>query len=80
VVIGVLDMHGKPEEAAAIADFERVGSVAHGELDLDAVLGRRPQVVVVDDLAHANPAGSRHPKRWNDVDEILARASTSSPP
>jgi len=71
VVIGVLDMHGKPEEALAIADFERAGSAVHGELDLDAVLRRRPRVVLIDDLAHANPSGSRHPKRWSDVDEIL---------
>src|SRR5688572_4092904 len=71
VVIGVLDMHGKPEEARAIADFERAGSAGHGELDLDAVLRRRPQVVLIDDLAHANPPGSRHPKRWSDVEEIL---------
>lgn len=72
VVVGVIDMHGKPEEAAAIAGFEGVGSAPHGELDLDAVLRRRPQVVLVDDLSHSNPPGSRHPKRWNDVDEILA--------
>src|SRR6187431_1256440 len=72
VVVGVIDMHGKPEEAAAIAGFEGVGSLPHGELDLDAVLRRRPQVVLVDDLAHSNPAGSRHPKRWSDVDELLA--------
>ena len=71
VVIGVLDMHGKPEEARAMADFERVGTAARGELDLDAVLRRRPQVVLVDDLAHPNPAYSRHPKRWSDVEEIL---------
>ena len=49
VVVGVIDMHGKPEEAAAIAGFEGVGSLPHGELDLDAVLRRRPQVVLVDD-------------------------------
>ena len=72
VVVGVIDMHGKPEEAAAVAGFEGVGSAPHGELDLDAVLKRRPQVVLVDDLSHPNPPGSRHPKRWNDVDEILA--------
>jgi two-component system sensor histidine kinase KdpD len=71
VVIGVVDMHGKPQEAEAIAGFEIVGSAAHGELDLDAVLRRRPQVVVIDDLAHSNPPGSRHPKRWSDADEIL---------
>src|SRR5262245_47266317 len=71
VVIGVLDMHGKPEEAAAVGDFEAVGTSARGELDLDAVLRRHPQVVLIDDLAHDNPEGSRHPRRWNDVDEML---------
>jgi two-component system sensor histidine kinase KdpD len=71
VVIGVLDMHGKPEEAEATRDFETVGASAHGELDLDGVLRRRPQVALIDNLAHANPAGSRHPKRWSDVEELL---------
>ena len=71
VAIGVLDMHGKAEEARAVADFESVGAGERGELDLDAVLLRRPQVVLIDDLAHTNPSGSRHPRRWNDVDEIL---------
>lgn len=71
VVIGVLDMHGKPEEAAARAGFELVPA-PKGELDLDGVLRRRPNVVLIDDLAHANPPGSRHPKRWTDVEELLA--------
>ena len=71
VVIGLLDMHGKPEEAAAAAGFEALPPTAPGELDLDRALARRPQVLLIDDLAHANPPGSRHPKRWNDVDELL---------
>src|SRR5205807_6746679 len=41
------------------------------EMDLDAVLARRPQVVLVDELAHTNAPGSRHAKRWEDVDELL---------
>jgi two-component system, OmpR family, sensor histidine kinase KdpD len=72
VVIGVLDMHGKGDLAQATAGFEVVPALAPGELDLDAVLKRHPEMVLVDDLAHANPPGSRHPKRWNDVDELLA--------
>ena len=72
VVVGVIDMHGKAEEATALEGFEVVGSAPRGELDLDAVLRRGPQVVLVDDLAHSNPPGSRHPKRWSDVEEILA--------
>ena len=72
VVIGVLDMHGRADIDAAMTGFEAVASPAPGELDLDAIIRRNPQVVLIDDLAHANPPGSRHPKRWNDVDEILA--------
>jgi two-component system sensor histidine kinase KdpD len=72
VVIGVLDMHGREDVHEATAGFESVAAPAAGELGLDAVLQRRPEIVLVDDLAHANPSGSRHPKRWNDVDELLA--------
>ena len=42
------------------------------EMDLDAVLARRPQLVLVDELAHTNAPGSRHPKRYQDVEELLA--------
>ena len=48
------------------------GVALGGELDLDAILARHPEVALVDDLAHANQPGARHPKRWKDVDEILA--------
>ncbi|HET7731995.1 MAG TPA: DUF4118 domain-containing protein [Usitatibacter sp.] len=71
VVIGVLDLHGKEDDAPAAAAFEALPSPARGELDLDAALRRKPDVLLVDDLAHPNPPGSRHPKRWNDVDELL---------
>jgi two-component system sensor histidine kinase KdpD len=71
VVIGVLDTHGRDDMQAAVAGFEILPSPAPGELDLDAALKRHPEVILVDDLAHANPPGSRHPKRWNDVDELL---------
>jgi two-component system sensor histidine kinase KdpD len=71
VVIGVADTHGAPETEALARDFERVPT-AGGELDVDAVVARKPDVVLVDNLAHANPDGARHPHRWNDVDEILA--------
>jgi two-component system sensor histidine kinase KdpD len=72
VVIGFLDLHGKSEDAPAAAGFETLASPGAGELDLDRALARRPAVLVLDDLAHANPPGARHPKRWNDVDELLA--------
>jgi two-component system sensor histidine kinase KdpD len=72
VVIGMLDLHGTGKEKVAAAGFEILPSQPPNELDLDAVLHRKPAVVLIDDLAHRNPAGARHPKRWNDVDEILA--------
>jgi two-component system, OmpR family, sensor histidine kinase KdpD len=71
VVIGMLDMHGTGKEKVAAAGFEVIPPVAPNDLDLDAVIRRHPGVVLIDDLAHRNPPGSRHPKRWNDVDEIL---------
>ncbi|HET9470625.1 MAG TPA: DUF4118 domain-containing protein, partial [Usitatibacter sp.] len=52
--------------------FETLAMPAPGELDLDGAIRRRPEVLLVDDLAHAHPPGSRHPKRWNDADELLA--------
>src|SRR5438128_216816 len=72
VVICVLDMHGTGKEKVAAAGFEILPMPASGELDLDAVIVRHPAVALIDDLAHRNPVGSRHPKRWNDVDEILS--------
>ena len=48
------------------------------EMDLDAVLARRPMVALVDELAHTNAPGSRHGKCFQDVEELLGRASTSS--
>src|SRR5438552_2498838 len=77
VVAGVIDTHGSPDTRTLLQDLEvlpppaRDGVPAPGELDLDAALARHPEVILIDDLAHANPPGSRHPKRWNDVDELL---------
>jgi two-component system sensor histidine kinase KdpD len=77
VVAGVVDAH-ESSDRALLKGFETLpppvieGAPAPGELDLDAALARRPEVILVDDLAHANPPGSRHPKRWNDADELLA--------
>src|SRR3954469_8023179 len=72
VVIGVLDLHDAAKESLAAAGFEILPSPSPGELDLDGVIRRHPHVVVIDDLANRNPPGGRHPKRWNDVDELLA--------
>ena len=78
VVVAVVDTHDSPETRELLDGFEILpplavaGGPVEGELDLDRALARKPQVLLVDDLAHANPPGSRHPKRWNDADEILA--------
>ena len=79
VVIGVVETHGRADTAALIGATPVIARRAvehHGralpEFDLDAVLARQPALVLVDELAHSNMAGSRHPKRWQDVEELLA--------
>ena len=79
VIIGVIETHGRAETEALVAGLERLPlkEVPYRdrllkEFDLDGALARRPQLVLVDELAHSNVAGSRHPKRWQDVDELLA--------
>ena len=78
VVIGYVESHGRKETDALAGGlpqfprkrFEHRGVVLE-ELDLDAVLERRPKLVLVDELAHTNAPGARHPKRWQDVAELL---------
>ena len=79
VVIGVVETHGRADTAALVGAtpvIPRRDIAHHGrtlpEFDLDAVLQRRPALVLVDELAHSNVAGARHPKRWQDVEELLA--------
>ncbi len=79
VVVGVVETHGRRETEALTRPFEIVPrrvSEHHGrpisEMDIDAILARAPALVLVDELAHSNAAGSRHPKRWQDVEELLA--------
>lgn len=79
VVIGVIETHGRLETEAMADGIEsvplrRIEHQGHTlqEFDLDAMLARKPAVALVDELAHSNAAGSRHPKRWQDVDELLA--------
>ncbi len=83
VVVAVVETHGRAYTADLLAGLEVVPrrSVEHRgttftELDLDAVLARRPQVAVVDELAHTNVPGSRNAKRWDDVEELLAAGIT----
>src|SRR5690348_17873317 len=79
VVIGVVETHGRRETEALLQGLEtvprrRVDYKGHAldEMDLDALLARRPNLALVDELAHTNAPGSRHPKRYLDVEELLA--------
>jgi two-component system sensor histidine kinase KdpD len=79
VVIGVVETHGRSETAALLADLEILPAKPMpyrgkelSEFDLDAALLRHPSLILVDELAHSNVQGARHPKRWQDVDELLA--------
>ena len=78
VAIGVVETHGRPETEALLAGLEiipRTGIAYRGRLlpdfDLDAALKRRPQLLLVDEYAHSNVPGSRHPKRWRDLQDCL---------
>ena len=74
VIIGLVETHGRGETAALTRDLDEVPrrrveyrGVAIEEMDLEAVLSRRPQVAIVDEVAHTNAPGSRHRKRYQDV-------------
>ena len=78
IVVGVVETHGRDETEALLAGLEivprrRVEYKGRWleEMDLDAILERRPKLVLVDELAHTNAPGSRHPKRYLDVEELL---------
>src|ERR1700749_4625984 len=79
VIIGVVETHGRVETEVLTKGFEIIpkkrvlykGRVL-AEMDIDAILTRKPKLVLVDELAHTNAPGSRHPKRYQDVEEILA--------
>jgi len=80
IVIGVVETHGRKETEALLEGLEVVprrkieykGQWLE-EMDLDGIIARRPQIVLVDELAHTNAPGSRHPKRYLDVEELLSR-------
>src|SRR5437868_3705577 len=79
VVAGLVETHGRAETEAQLAGLEVVPRLEIDykgrkleEMDIDAVLKRRPALVLVDELAHTNAQGSRHPKRYLDVEELLA--------
>ena len=77
-LVGVVETHGREETARLLEGLDVLPrrQVEHRgvritEFDLDAALARRPRVILVDELAHSNAPGSRHPKRWQDVEELL---------
>src|SRR6476660_3484169 len=80
VVVGFVETHGRAETEALVRGLEVVprkrldyrGQTIE-EMDLDAVIARKPRIALVDELAHTNAAGSRHPKRYLDVEELLSR-------
>lgn len=79
VVIGIVETHGREETQALVEGLEIIPrkridykSRQLEEMDLDAILARAPQLVLVDELAHTNATGSRHPKRYMDVEDLLA--------
>jgi two-component system, OmpR family, sensor histidine kinase KdpD len=79
IVVGYVEPHGRPETEALLAGLECLptltvtyrGATLH-DFDLDAALSRRPEIILVDELAHTNAPGLRHAKRWQDVEELLA--------
>jgi len=79
VLVGVVETHGRPETAALLEGLPvlprreaEYRGIRLREFDLDAALARRPGLLLVDELAHTNAPGSRHLKRWQDVEELLA--------
>ncbi|WP_444634834.1 DUF4118 domain-containing protein [Cupriavidus oxalaticus] len=79
VIIGIVETHGRAETEALIAGIERLPmrDVPYRErvlkeFDLDAALARQPALILMDELAHSNAPGSRHPKRWQDIQELQA--------
>ncbi len=86
VVIGIVETHGRSETAAmaeGLLHFPRQRVAHRGrtleEMDLDGLLARKPAVVLVDELAHLNAPGSRHERRWQDVEELLDAADVTAP-
>jgi two-component system sensor histidine kinase KdpD len=79
VVAGIVETHGRKETETLLGDLEVIprrrieykGQWLE-EMDLDAIIARRPQIVLVDELAHTNVEGSRHPKRYLDVEELMS--------
>ena len=78
VVVGYIERHTRPDTLALLEGLEQLPEkiveykgISLKELDLDAALQRRPNILLVDELAHSNAAGCRHAKRYQDVEELL---------
>src|SRR5581483_255792 len=78
VVIGIVETHGRPETQRLIGNLEvlprkqiGIGDLQVSEFDLDGALNRKPQVILIDELAHTNAPSSRHEKRSQDIEELL---------
>src|SRR5690348_10273254 len=79
VVVGIVETHGRKETEALLSGLEVIPrhhveykGQPLTEMDLDAIIARHPQIVLVDELAHTNVEGSRHPKRYLDVEELMS--------
>ena len=79
VVVGYVELHGRPETEALLKGLEILPpmqlehrGITLTEFDLDGALARKPKLLIVDELAHSNHPGARHPKRWQDVEELLS--------
>jgi len=78
IIVGLVETHGRRETAALLEGLEALppklieyrGTTLR-EFDLDAALKRKPSIILVDELAHTNAQGCRHPKRWQDIEELL---------
>ena len=83
IVVGFVETHGRAKTIAQIGDLEvmprrtiEYRSTTFEEMDVDAIIARRPQVALVDELAHTNIPGSAHEKRWQDVEQLLEAGIT----
>jgi two-component system sensor histidine kinase KdpD len=78
VVLGFIETHGRPETVACVKDLEHVSlkkieyrAVTLEEMDVDAIIARAPEIVILDELPHTNVAGSKHSRRYQDIEELL---------
>lgn len=85
--VGYIERHTRPDTLALLEGLEQLPEkiveykgISLKELDLDAALQRRPNILLVDELAHSNAAGCRHSKRYQDVEDCCEPVSVCTPP